>query len=453
MILSFSVANFRSFGEETSISFVAGSRSNDHVGHLAAIPGSSRKVLRTSVLYGANGAGKSNLYRAMQVLRDLAIGNVLGVQPSPLLPFKFWETEVPCSRFEIVFASESQIYRYRIEVSVRAVCRESLEWLRGGVYEVVYERAVNGRMSEISFGRAYGEIVPEKVRAQGVAGVSDTRSFLALLCENVTLQGVGAEIASVYRWFRDLQFIGPESIHNSLVEVYSDDAFRQFAEEMLEKASGVHGLRIRGKVMTADEIRRIVRPDFAAGTVANLASPAVMAMTMKNGMGSEIQVRKNPDNTFTAFELDAEHDLESGRVGFLDLGDESDGTKRLIHLLPALYRVMRENKVCVIDEVDRSMHALLSRSFLRKFLGNPTQGQLILTTQEDSLLDAEIFRRDEVWFAEKDSQGMTRLYSLNDYRVRTAKTVRDYYFQGRYGAIPTLLREEAMQLNPGCRDE
>lgn len=76
MILSFSVANFRSFGEETSISFVAGSRSNDHVGHLAAIPGSSRKVLRTSVLYGANGAGKSNLYRAMQVLRDLAIGSI-----------------------------------------------------------------------------------------------------------------------------------------------------------------------------------------------------------------------------------------------------------------------------------------------------------------------------------------------------------------------------------------
>lgn len=453
MILSFSVENFRSFGDEARISFVAGTRSSDHTGHLAQIPESDRKVLRTSVLYGANGAGKSNLYRAMQVTRDLAIGNILGIQPSPLQPFKFRETDVPCSRFEIAFVSESRIYRYRVQVSARAVCKESLDWIREGSFEPIYERTVHEGMSEISFGPAYDEIVPEKVRAQGVAGVSDTRSFLALLCENVTLQGVGAEIASAYRWFRDLQFIGPESIHNSLVEVYSDESFRKFAEEILENASGVHGLRVGSKVMTADEIRRMVRPDFVAGTFANLASPTVVSMTMKNGMGAEIQVRKNPDSTFTAFELDAEHDLESGRVGFLNLGDESDGTKRLIHLLPALYRVMQEDKVCVIDEVDRSMHALLSRSFLRKFLGNPTRGQLILTTQEDSLLDAEIFRRDEVWFAEKDSQAMTRLYSLNDYRVRTAKTVRDYYFQGRYGAIPTLLREEAARLNPGDRDE
>lgn len=453
MILSFSVENFRSFGDEARISFVAGTRSTDHAGHLAQIPESNRKVLRTSVLYGANGAGKSNLFRAMQVVRDFAIGNILGIQPSPLQPFKFQKTDVSCSKFEITFVSASQVYRYRIQVSARAVFGESLDWIRKGSFESIYERTVHEGVSEISFGPVYGEIVPEKVRAQGIAGVSDTRSFLALLCENVTLQNVGAEIASVCRWFRGLQFIGPESIHNSLVEVYSDDSFRKFAEEILENATGVHGLRVRDKILTADEVRRMVRPDFAAGAFANLASPSVVAMTMKNGMGSEIQVRKNPDNTFTAFELDAEHNLASGRVGFLDLGDESDGTKRLIHLLPALYRVMNEDEICIIDEVDRSMHALLSRSFLRKFLGAPTRGQLILTTQEDSLLDAEIFRRDEVWFAEKDSQAMTRLYSLNDYRVRTAKTVRDYYFQGRYGAIPTLLREEALRLNAGDRDE
>ena len=392
MILSFSVENFRSFGDEARISFVAGTRSTDHAGHLAQIPESDQKVLRTSVLYGANGAGKSNLFRAMQIARDLAIGNILGIQPSPLQPFKFQKTDVSCSKFEITFVSESRIYRYRIQVSARAVHRESLDWVRKGSFEPIYERTVREGVSEITFGLAYGEIAPEKVRAQGVAGVSDTRSFLALLCENVALQGVGAEIASAYRWFRDLQFIGPESIHNSLVEVYSDDSFRRFAEEILENATGVRGLRIRDQILTADEVRRMVRPDFAVGTLANLTSPSVVAMTMKNGMGSEIQVRKNPDSTFTAFELDAEHDLESGRSGFLDLGDESDGTKRLIHLLPALYRVMREDRVCVIDEVDRSMHALLSRSFLRKFLGNPTRGQLILTTQEDSLLDAEIFR-------------------------------------------------------------
>jgi len=135
-------------------------------------------------------------------------------------------------------------------------------------------------------------------------------------------------------------------------------------------------------------------------------------------------------------ELKAIHRLAGGKVGVLDFGEESDGTKRLLNLLPALYDLLKHDRVCIIDEMDRSMHALLTRSVLRIFLSHISKGQLILTTHESSLLDAEIFRRDEIWFAEKDTKGMTRLYSLNDYKKRTHATIRDYYLEGRYGATP-----------------
>jgi hypothetical protein len=142
------------------------------------------------------------------------------------------------------------------------------------------------------------------------------------------------------------------------------------------------------------------------------------------------------DGVVRTMELKAVHHLENGKVGMLDFGEESDGTKRLLNLLPALYDLLKHDRVCIIDEIDRSMHAILTRSVLRIFLSSIGSGQLILTTHESSLLDADIFRRDEIWFAEKDTKGMTRLYSLNDYKKRTQATIRDYYLEGRYGATP-----------------
>ena len=148
-------------------------------------------------------------------------------------------------------------------------------------------------------------------------------------------------------------------------------------------------------------------------------------------------IMQNAENRYRMNILRAVHRLEGGSEGVLDISDESDGTKRMVDLLPAFFAVKTHGRVCVVDEMDRSIHALLMRSFLRLFLGASGKGQLIFTTHENSLLDVDIFRRDEIWFVEKDTKGMTRLYSLNDYRPRTLRTVRDYYLQGRYGAIPS----------------
>lgn len=121
----------------------------------------------------------------------------------------------------------------------------------------------------------------------------------------------------------------------------------------------------------------------------------------------------------------------------MDIAEESDGTRRLLNLLPALYHMTSRTSVFFIDEIDRSMHPLLSRTFLEFFLNKCNESQLILTTHESNLLDLKLLRRDEIWFTEKDASGTTHIYPLTEFRVR-GDNIREHYLQGRFGAIPFL---------------
>ena len=133
----------------------------------------------------------------------------------------------------------------------------------------------------------------------------------------------------------------------------------------------------------------------------------------------------------------------------LGLGDESDGTRRLLNLLPVLRPTAFSGTVFVIDEIDRSLHPILVKEFVEFFLKSSTGEfrQLILTTQESNLLDQDLLRRDEIWFAEKDQAGATRLYSLLDFKVRNDLEIRKHYLQGRFGAIPFLGDMDALLPN------
>jgi uncharacterized protein len=114
--------------------------------------------------------------------------------------------------------------------------------------------------------------------------------------------------------------------------------------------------------------------------------------------------------------------------------------------MPALHPTAFTGTVHVIDEIDRSLHPILVKEFLEFFLkSSPGEyRQVIVTTHESNLLDQDLLRRDEIWFAEKDSTGATRLYSLLDFKVRNDLEIRKHYLQGRFGAIPFLGNIESL---------
>jgi AAA15 family ATPase/GTPase len=148
--------------------------------------------------------------------------------------------------------------------------------------------------------------------------------------------------------------------------------------------------------------------------------------------------------------VQATHEQEPGKEVQLELTEESDGTRRLLNLIPALHPTAFTGVVHVIDEIDRSLHPILVREFLEFFLKSSKGDfrQVIVTTHESNLLDQDLLRRDEIWFAEKDSTGATRLYSLLDFKVRNDLEIRKHYLQGRFGAIPFLGNLESLLATP-----
>jgi AAA15 family ATPase/GTPase len=137
--------------------------------------------------------------------------------------------------------------------------------------------------------------------------------------------------------------------------------------------------------------------------------------------------------------------LKVGHVGkrhksvLFNLDEESDGTVRLLDFVPAFKSVISSEKVFIIDEIERSIHPLLIKELVQKFsLDSNTRGQLIFTTHESNLLNQEIFRQDEIWFAEKNKEGSTDLYSLNDFKEHKTIDIQKGYLNGRYGSIPFL---------------
>ena len=133
------------------------------------------------------------------------------------------------------------------------------------------------------------------------------------------------------------------------------------------------------------------------------------------------------------------HLNDRGEEVEFSIGMESDGTKRLIDYIPALNGIINDESVYLIDEIERSIHPITIKEIISKIsLDSSAKGQLIFTTHESSLLDQDILRPDEIWFAQKDIDGSSKLYSLSDYNIHNTANIENGYLNGRYGGIPFL---------------
>jgi uncharacterized protein len=120
------------------------------------------------------------------------------------------------------------------------------------------------------------------------------------------------------------------------------------------------------------------------------------------------------------------------------LKEQSDGTQRMLDLIPTVNLIEQGEEVVFIDEIDRSLHPKMVKEFLTFLMSRKTKGQLIFTTHESHLLDLDIFRQDEIWFTEKNDVGATQMYPLSDFKPRYDLDIQKGYLAGRFGAIPFL---------------
>jgi len=445
MLLSFSIANYRSFREEQTLSMVASQRYDDHTDHLVPIPDDENKALPVAVLYGANGAGKSNLVKCLTFLEGLVLR---GTEPkAPINRHAFVLDRESANRpteLTVQFVEDGRAYVFGCRVTDQRVEAEWLSILRAGKEISVYERLsspegeVTIEAGPVLVDDTWGD--HKKALALTKVGVLPNQLFLHAVGKNLRERDQGPALAGALRWFAErLTIIPPNAAFSNLARLIAqNETFTRFAGEFLKKvATGVDKLRVD----TADVEESVLGPQFKelladvpAGATVTLPSPDGTELVVQKGEGTHVRLRA----------LKSEHVTADGVRVTLPFSEESDGTQRLTHLLPALHSVGQRRGVHVIDEIDRSLHPLLAKGFVRAFLkACASQGsQLIFTTHETAFLDLELLRRDEIWFAKKEEpQGATELYSLADYKVRTDLKINKAYLQGRFDAVPPIEME------------
>ncbi|HAO9079693.1 TPA: AAA family ATPase, partial [Escherichia coli] len=199
--------------------------------------------------------------------------------------------------------------------------------------------------------------------------------------------------------------------------------------------TGVSKLVLR-KVSSFDDIK--FPPNFKDQIMEDLKSSK--AVVISGPRNKRYKVELGEDGEITVFQLMTAHKDKNGNDVYFELNQESDGTQRLFDIIPGLVELMLKDKVYIIDEIDRSLHPKITKTFMKLFSMNTVgkDSQLIVTTHETGLLDFELIRRDEVWFTEKNKGGVSRIYSLEEFQPRFDKDIRKGYLVGRFGGIPKI---------------
>ena len=450
MLLSFSVTNFRSFREEQTLSLVASNRQANHPEHLIPIPEDENQALPVAAIYGANGAGKSNLVRAMGFLIELVTIGTNPKQPTGRVPFLFHKaTAATPTRFSLQFVEKGYVFAFGVALDDTTIREEWLSVVRNGKEIPVYERITDeGGKVRVEAGTVLQEDSwgnHAKVVALSRVGVLPNLLFLHGISQSLTEEDQGPVIAAALQWFSARPVIvQPQSFHGGLIGlIASNREFAGFAGDFLRRvATGVHALRVDSSELSGNALDAM--PDNIRVRIAEMKEGEIAGFASAVDSSHQIVIEKGAGDKVFVRTVKAEHMTSDGDSVQLPLAEESDGTRRITQLLPALHSINRGPKIYIIDEIDRSLHPLLSKGFVREFLKAcvSSGSQLIFTTHDTTFLDLDLLRRDEIWFANKRMpEAFTELYSLSDYKVRTDLRVDKAYLQGRFEAIPPIENE------------
>jgi AAA15 family ATPase/GTPase len=437
MLIRFRVRNFLSFKEEIELSMVAG-KVQQHPEQIVRHPGRQGvDLLRAALIYGANASGKSNLVKAIDFARHMIVDGVRAKASIPRKPFKLDATlSTEPSRFEFEIQHKGKIFVYGFVLDSKRIYEEWLSEVRTSSEKVLFHRITTpDEINKVEFGVKVSK--KERDLLDLVAlGTPPNRLFLRESIErNIK------HFADVYEWFDEaLVIIYPSSMH-SLAPISSGSAnkFGDSLVEYLERFNtGVCGYSLE----TIEDFSREI-PKKLLEKVEQ--TPHERSLSVMNPDGQRYFVKKEQDQ-LKIYKLLLRHRGKScGSEVLFEMDEESDGTLRLLDLIPMLFpNDGYQNSVVIIDELDRSLHPNLSYEFISAFLQSDAQKQIIVTTHEANLLDLDLVRRDEVWFVEKDSSGASSVYSLEEFSPRYDKDIRKGYMLGRFGAIPLITRPNSV---------
>jgi AAA15 family ATPase/GTPase len=420
MLIEFTIGNYRSFRDPQTLSMVAATirakdRSLDENTIFQVLDNPS--LLTSAAVYGANASGKSNLVKALAFMKSFVLNSPKETKATggiDVEPFRLSTVTInQPSRFEIIFIESGKRYRYGFEATKERVTAEWLYFVPSTREAGLFEREGNA----ITIGSYFkeGRDLEQQTRPNAL--------FLS-----VVAQFNGPTAQRLVAWFRNV----------GIISGINDLGMLPFTLNQL--LDGEHSQAIR---------KLICRLDLGIADLLAEKS-AGQKLQLPDGMPEEIQqalvtiLSASEGEQVSVRTVHTSYDEKGHQVGqeLFDLQEhESEGTQKLFAMSGPLLETLQDGDVLVVDELDARLHPLMTREIISLFnhkTTNPNGAQLIFNTQDTNLLDNTLFRRDQLWFVEKDRQGASHLYSLVEFKERNDKDYGRGYVQGRYGAIPYL---------------
>jgi hypothetical protein len=415
MLIEFSVANYRSFKEQVTFSMVAANLvakdkklDENNVFEIDK----ELKLLKSAAIYGANASGKSNLATALGFMRWFMINSSKETQSTEKIGVERFklstETEAKPSFFEIIFLMSGKRYRYGFEATIEKVVSEWLFYVPKSKETKLFER----KLDKISVSKTYkADGIQQKTRHNALF-LSVSAQFNVQIAEKILdwltnrVQLISGLDDRGYRGYTVNCLMNNEN-KNEIIQLLNklDLGFGDIKVEEIEVTVDYWSSEV------PDEIKSIILKNGAR------------KVTTVQTMHQKFDKKGNPVST-EIFNLYVQ---------------ESEGTQKVFALAGPLVDTLKNGRVLIIDELDARIHPLISHAIVELFNSNetnPNNAQLIFMTHDTNLLNNKLFRRDQIWFTEKNRYGATDLYSLAEYKIPDDAPFESDYIQGRYGAIP-----------------
>lgn len=396
MLIRFSFKNFKSFKNENCLDMEATSL-KEHEYNVAKID--NGEYLKVSAIYGANASGKTNVLQAFDYMKKRILVSDDSKKNSPIDEenvYSFMINNDPIALEVEILVKNNKIYKYGFEVLKDTIISEWLFEKRVNKFYSIFERENNNVSMK-----------PNKI--SDLVNIDERTLFLNIYSK---IDRNNEDFSNVYDWFVNSTYLDlgnpnfERFINNRVsLKILSDENYKKELLKFIKTFdSGIEGIK--------------TTPD------------SIEAVKSNNGI----------------IDIEVIHKGEKGEVKALPFYLESNGTRKMFHLFDFFMDALKNGMVLFVDELDAKLHPLLTRYIINLFHNSDTNkgnGQLIYSTHDTVNLNKETFRRDEIWFAEKDKDGVSKIYSLADYKINDVKVRNDAtynkdYLSGRYGAIPVL---------------
>ena len=404
MLIRFSFKNFKSFKNENCLDMEATSL-KEHEYNVAKTE--NGEYLKVSAIYGANASGKTNVLQAFDYMKKRILVSDDSKKNSPIDEeniYSFMINNDPIALEVEILAKNNKIYKYGFEVLKDTIISEWLFEKRVNKFYAIFERENNNVSMK-----------PNKI--SDLVNIDERTLFLNIYSK---IDRNNEDFSNVYEWFV-----------NSMYLDLGNPNFERFINNRVS-------LKILSDENYKKELLKFIKT-FDSGIEGIKTTPdSLEAVKSNNGI----------------IDIEVLHRGENGELKALPFYLESNGTRKMFHLFDFFMDALKNGMVLFVDELDAKLHPLLTRYIINLFHNSQTNignGQLIYSTHDTVNLNKETFRRDEIWFAEKDKDGISEIYALSDYilddedgnnksgkKVRNDATYNKDYLTGRYGAIPVL---------------